>query len=84
MGHELAGMSNGPPPSAAVAVRPTLLVSEKGQRWSFEAKDASASDDERELSALKRAVDAPYSAPAVMSRETVLLSPPSGTFTLVE
>ena len=62
------------------ATGPTLLVPEEGQRRSFEAKDASECDDERELSALQTAVGATYSAPAVMSRETVLLSPPSGTF----
>ena len=80
VGHKLAGMPNDPPPSAAAAAGPTLLVPEEGQRWSFEAKDASESDDERELTALQTAVDATYSAPAVLSRGTILLSPPSGTF----
>ena len=80
VGHRLAGMPDDPPPSVATAAGPTLLVPDEDQRWSFEFKDASEGDIEHELAALQVAVDAKYSAPAVMSRETVLLSPPSGTF----
>ena len=80
VGHKLAGMSNDPPPSVAAATGLTLLVPDEGQRWSFESKDASDGDIEHDLAALQVALEAKYSAPAVTSRETVLLSPPSGTF----
>ena len=63
-----------------MASGPTSLVPDEDLRWSFQFKDASASDDERELTALQAAVDATYSAPAVLSKETVLLSKPSGAF----
>ena len=79
-GHSLAGMPNDPPPSVAAATGLTLLVPDEGQRWSFESKDASDGDIEHDLAALQVALEAKYSAPAVTSRETVLLSPPSGTF----
>ena len=83
VGHKLSGMPDDPPPSVAAAAGPTLLVPEEGQRWSFEAKqDAPDSDDEREKPALQTEADAAYSAPAVVNREAVQLSPPSGTFTL--
>ena len=78
VGHRLAGMPDGPPPSVATAVGPISLVPDDDQRWSFEFKDEG--DIQQELAALQVAVELKYSAPAVMSRETFLLSPPSGTF----
>ena len=53
---------------------------DEDQRWSFEFKDWSEDQVELELATLQTAVDAAYSAPAVANVETVLLSPPSGTF----
>ena len=56
-----------------------IIVPDEDRRWSFEFKDWSEDQVEQELSALQTAVDAAYSAPAVVNNETVLLSPPSGT-----
>ena len=58
---------------------PTVLVPDEDKRWSFEFKDWSEDQVEHELADLRTAVDAAYSAPAVVNNETVLLSPPSGT-----
>ena len=78
VGHKLAGMPDDPLPSTATAAGPTVLVPDEDQRWSFEFKNAPDSDDEHNLAALQEAVGATYSEPAVVNRETVLLSPPSG------
>ena len=79
VGHRLAGLPDNPPPTTATAAAPTVLVPDDDNRWSFEFKDWSEDQVEHELAALQTAVDAAYSAPAVVNNETVLLSPPSGT-----
>ena len=80
VGHRLAGLPGNPPSSTASAVGPTVLVPDEDQRWSFEFKDWSEDHVEQELATLREAVECAYSAPAVVNNETVLLSPPLGTF----
>ena len=79
-GHRLAGMADNPPLSTVTVAGPTVLVPDEDQRSSFDFKDWSEDQVELELATLQTAVDAAYSAPAVANVETVLLSPPSGTF----
>ena len=79
VGHRLAVVPDSPPLTTVTVVGPTILVPDEDQRWSFEFKNASKDDDEEWLKELQTTVDA-YSAPAVVNSETVLLSPPSGTF----
>jgi 8-oxo-dGTP pyrophosphatase MutT (NUDIX family) len=79
VGHRLAGLPDNPPLTTVTVAAPTVLVPDEDKRWSFEFKDWSEDQVEQELSALQTAVDAAYSAPAVVNNETVLLSPPSGT-----
>ena len=56
------------------------MVPDEDQRWSLEFKDWSEDHVEQELATLQEAVECAYSAPAVVNNETVLLSPPAGTF----
>ena len=79
VGHRLAGLPDNPPLATVTVAAPTVLVPDEDKRWSFEFKDWSEDQVEQELAALRTAVDAAYSAPAVVNNETVLLSPPSGT-----
>ena len=79
VGHRLAGLPDNPPLTTVTVAAPTVLVPDEDKRWSFEFKDWSEDQVEHELAALQTAVDAAYSAPAVVKNETVLLSPPSGT-----
>ena len=79
VGHRLAGLPDNPPLTTVTVAAPTVLVPDEDKRWSFEFKDWSEDQVEQELSTLQTAVDAAYSAPAVVNNETVLLSPPSGT-----
>ena len=78
VGHQLAGLPDNPPSNVALAVGPTVLVPDEDQRWSFEFKDWSEGQVEQELATLQTAVESTYSAPAVVNKEAVLLSPPSG------
>ena len=80
VGHRLAGLPDNPPLTTVTVAAPTVLVPDEDKRWSFEFKDWSEDQVEQELATLQTAVDAAYSAPAVVNEETVLLSPPSGTF----
>ena len=80
VGHRLAGLPDNPPSNVSRGVGPTVLVPDEDQRWSFEFKDWSEDQVEQELATLQTAVERAYSAPAVANVETVLLSPPSGTF----
>ena len=80
VGHRLAGLPDNPPLATVTVAAPTVLVPDEDKRWSFEFKDWSEDQVEQELATLQTAVDAAYSAPAVVNEETVLLSPPSGTF----
>ena len=79
VGHRLAGLPDNPPLTTVTVAAPTVLVPDEDKRWSFEFKDWSEDQVEQELAALHTAVDATYSAPAVVHSESVLLSPPSGT-----
>ena len=80
VGHRLAGLPDNPPLATVTVAAPTVLVPDEDKRWSFEFKDWSEDQVEQELAALRTAVDATYSAPAVVHSESVLLSPPSGTW----
>ena len=80
VGHRLAGLPDNPPLTTVTVAAPTVLVPDEDKRWSFEFKDWSEDQVEQELAALHTAVDATYSAPAVVHSESVLLSPPSGTW----
>ena len=80
VGHRLAGLPDDPSLTTVTVAAPTVLVPDEDKRWSFEFKDWSEDQVEQELAALRTAVDATYSAPAVVHSESVLLSPPSGTW----